>query len=134
LDAWAKEGVVELMGWQDDMVPVLRDAHIVCLPSYGEGLPKALLEAASCGKPIVATNVPGCREIVEDGVNGLLVPARDAKALATSLRKLIEDAPLRERMGIRGREIVLDHFSIDAVAKATLAVYAELLGSALAAA
>jgi glycosyltransferase involved in cell wall biosynthesis len=74
LDAWAREGLIELFGWRDDMVPVLREAHVICLPSYGEGLPKALLEAAAAARAIVATDVPGCREIVTDGVNGEAQP------------------------------------------------------------
>jgi glycosyltransferase involved in cell wall biosynthesis len=72
---------VEWQTWRNDMPAVYQAAHIVCLPSYREGLPKALLEAAASGRPIVATDVPGCREIVRHDENGLLVPARDAKAL-----------------------------------------------------
>ena len=76
--------------------------HLVCLPTYyGEGIPKVLIEAASCGCPIVATDAPGCREIVRDGENGLLVPARDAAALAAAIRRLLDDPGLRSRMGAR---------------------------------
>lgn len=127
LRAWADEGVVELFGWRDDMREVISGANIVCLPSYGEGLPKALLEAAACGRAIVTTNVPGCREVVSDGDNGLLVPARDALALAGALERLLRDADLRRRMGERGRERAVAELSSDIVGAATLELYDELL-------
>ncbi len=109
------------------MPAVFHAAHIACLPSYREGLPKSLLEAAACGLPIVTTDVPGCREIVRDGDNGFLVPARDAQALAMALRSLIDDAALRAEMGRRSREIVLAEFSQGQVIAETLAVYQELI-------
>jgi glycosyltransferase involved in cell wall biosynthesis len=131
LRVWEREGVVELFGWHDDMVPVLAQAHIVCLPSYGEGLPKALLEAAACGKPIVATNVPGCREVVTDGDNGFLVPAQEMMPLAVALERLIRDPDLRRAMGERGRRRAVASLSVDAVAGETLRLYADLLGSSV---
>ena len=121
--------MVELFGWRDDMAAIVAQANIVCLPSYGEGLPKALLEAAACGRAIVATDVPGCREAVHHEDNGLLVPARDARALADALERLILDPSLRRRMGERGRARATSEFSADVVAEATLRVYAELLAS-----
>ena len=124
---WQQEGVVEWWGHCSDMPEVLSRAHIVCLPSYREGLPKSLLEAAACAKPIVATDVPGCREIVHDSVNGLLVPARDSGALAEALRRLIDDRELRGKMGAKGREMVLNEFSEEKVTAETMAVYRELL-------
>lgn len=129
LRRWADEGIIELLGWQDDMTRVLAQAHVVCLPSYGEGLPKALLEAAACGRAIVATDVPGCREIVRDGENGLLVPPRDAAALARALERIVTDAELRARFGRRGREIAVAEFSSDVVARGTLDLYERLLAS-----
>ena len=128
LRAWADEGCIELFGWRDDMVDVLAQAHIVCLPSYGEGLPKALLEAAACGRAIVATDVPGCREIVRNEDSGLLVPVRDAVALAHALERVIGDRALRKHLGERARARATADFSSDVVAQATLALYAELLG------
>lgn len=125
--AWQEEGVVTWLGHREDMPQVYSGSHIVCLPSYREGLPKALLEAAASGRPIVATDVPGCREIVRDGENGYLVPERDSKKLASALRRLIESPSLRLDMGMRGREIALAEFSIERVAKDTLRVYDELL-------
>ena len=124
---WAQEGIMELFGWRDDMPEVLAQAHVVCLPSYGEGLPTALLEAASCGKPLVATDVFGCREVVKDGMNGFLVPAKDAPALADALEKLIRDPELRARMGAAGRKLVEDEFSLESVGARTLDVYRKIL-------
>jgi len=124
---WQQEKIVEWWGHQSDMISVLSQSHIICLPSYREGLPKALLEAAACGRPIVATDVPGCREVVHEGVNGILVPARNEFALAKALRKLIDNKDLRKQMGAKGREIVQKCFSEEIVIKETLAVYAGLL-------
>jgi glycosyltransferase involved in cell wall biosynthesis len=127
LKAWQKENVVEWMGHCNDMVATLKMAHVVCLPSYREGLPKVLIEAAACGKPIVTTDVPGCREVVRDGDNGLLVPVRDSEALSKALLQLIENSELRAQMGKRGREIASVEFSSDRVIEKTLDIYKELL-------
>jgi glycosyltransferase involved in cell wall biosynthesis len=99
----------------------------VCLPSYREGLPTTLLEAGACGLPLVATDVPGCREVVIEGDNGLLVPAGDADTLAEALRALIADPGRREVMGRRSRGRVLDNFTASIVAEATVEVYRERL-------
>ena len=127
IQQWQEERVVEFWGHQADMPAVLAKSHIVCLPSYREGLPKALLEAASCGKPIVATDVPGCREIVREGINGFLVPPRNSTALAEALIKLIANKELRLQMGSRGREIVLRDFTEQKVVAETLALYQRIL-------
>jgi len=127
LRAWREEGVVECWGFREDMPDVLASAHVVCLPSYREGLPKALIEAASCGRPIVATDVPGCREIVRHEDNGLLVPVREAAPLADALERLIADPDLRARLGARGRERVMNEFSEEHVIAATLRLYRELV-------
>ena len=85
-------GTIEWWGHSDDMPATLGRSHVVCLPSaYGEGIPKSLLEAAACARPIVTTDAPGCREVVSDGVNGLLVPLKDPGALADALKRLIGD-------------------------------------------
>jgi glycosyltransferase involved in cell wall biosynthesis len=129
LQSWHNEGYIEWIGYQADMPSILAQSHIVCLPtSYREGLPMSLLEAASCTKPIVTTDAPGCREIVQDGWNGFLVPLKDPVALADALQKLIVDPELRRIMGQRGRELVLKHFSKEIVIEQTFAVYKELLG------
>jgi glycosyltransferase involved in cell wall biosynthesis len=128
LKAWQRECVVEWFGHCDGMEKIFHTAHVVCLPSYREGLPKVLIEAAACGKPIVTTDVPGCREVVCDGDNGLLVPVRDSKALSIALRRLIDNSELRSQMGRRGREIALTEFSSEHVIARTLDVYKELVG------
>lgn len=126
LNAWRESGVVELWGRCDDMPAAFAQAHVVCLPSYREGLPKVLLEAAACSRPIVATDAPGCREIVRHGENGLLVPLRDAMSLADAIELLLGDASLRLKMGQRGRQLVESEFSDVQVALQTLAVYREM--------
>lgn len=126
LEAWHEDGVIEWWGRCEDMPEVLAHAHIVCLPSYREGLPKVLLEAAACGRALVATAVPGCREIVIDGHNGLLVPPRDAEALALAIGRLLDAPELRAKMGKHSRELVEAEFSVDLVVRQTLAVYREL--------
>jgi glycosyltransferase involved in cell wall biosynthesis len=129
LKAWQQEGVVEWCGWQDDMLSVYTNAQVVCLPSYrGEGIPKSLIEASACGRPIVATDVPGCRQVVNDGENGLLVPVRDAHALADAVCRLLTDAPLRRKMGARGREFVEAEYTTERIVSETLGIYKNLNG------
>jgi len=128
LRAWAASGVVEWWGRRENMADIFGQASVVCLPTfYGEGVPKVLIEAAASGRPIVATNWPGCREIVHEGHNGLLVPPRDPEALARALEKVLKDRDLRSRMGSRGREIVMSGFTSALVVEKTLALYRELL-------
>lgn len=126
---WAQEGVVEWWGHRDDMPVVIASSNVVTLPStYGEGVPKVLIEAAACGRAIVATDVPGCREIVRHGLNGLLVPPRDSSALAAALTRLVTDQALRGTFGRAGRVLVEEEFDVKHVVKQTLGLYAELLG------
>jgi glycosyltransferase involved in cell wall biosynthesis len=127
LREWADSGVVEWWGQQDNMPEVFARANLVCLPSHGEGVPKSLIEAASSGRAIVACEAPGCTEVVRDGENGILVPVRNAEALACALNSLIHNAPLRTRMGARGREIAVREFSDELVLPQVLAVYLNLL-------
>lgn len=124
---WQDAGIIEWWGQHEDMPQIFAQAHIVCLPSYREGLPKVLIEAAACGRPIVATDVPGCREIVRHNENGLLVPAKDPQALAVALNRLLNNAELRESMGKRGRAMVEAEFSTEYVVEQTLQLYKELL-------
>lgn len=126
LKRWHEDGDVEWWGYRTDMPAIFGDCHIVCLPTYyGEGLPKVLIEAAACGRPIVTTDTPGCRDIVRDGVNGALVAPRDVAALSAALRKLIDDKELRMEMGRRGRALVEAEFTLETVVQATLSVYRE---------
>lgn len=123
-----KEGVVEWVGHQDDMVHLINGASIVALPTfYPEGVPKILIEAAACAKPIVATNRPGCNDIVKDGVNGLLVAERDSKALARAIIKLLENPLKMIEMGNAGRKIVLESFDVTIVTRQTLSLYQKML-------
>ncbi len=123
LAQWVDLGVVEWWGRRDDMPQVLAAAHIVCLPSYREGLPKALLEAASCARPIVTFDVPGCREAVCDGENGFLVPFGVVAGLAERLGQLIHNPALRASMGAAGRLKAIREFSSERVAVETTAVW-----------
>ena len=127
LDAWTREGTVEWWGHQGDMAAVLAGATIVVLPTYGEGLPKVLLEAASVQRAVVATDVRGCRDVVRPGVTGLLVPPRDSTALARAIERLLTAKELRARFGEAGRRFAETEFAEPVVVKQTLAVYQDLL-------
>jgi glycosyltransferase involved in cell wall biosynthesis len=127
LHGWQSEGIVEWLGPVADMPGLWAKSHIAVLPSYREGLPKALLEAAACGRPMIATDVPGCREIVREDETGLLVPAKDATALADAIARLTGDAALRQRLGTRARAVAEVEFAEDVVVRETLALYRELL-------
>jgi len=127
LEAWNKEGIIEWWGWREDMRAVYEEAHIVCLPSmYREGVPTVLLEGAACGRPIITTDAPGCREAVNHNINGILVPKDDPEALADAMQKLIEDASLRGLMGEAGRKLIEQKFSRTQVVAETLRVYHSL--------
>ena len=128
LKRWQDEGVVELLGEQKDIAGLYARAHIAVLPSYREGLPKGLIEAAACGRAVVTTDVPGCRDAIEPNLTGLLVPVRDAKALADAVIRLVEDQALRRRMGAAGRQLAETAFDIRLVTQRHLEVYAELAG------
>ncbi len=126
LDAWHAEGVIEWRGHCADMPALYRAATIVCLPSYREGLPKVLLEAAACALPLVASDVPGCREICIDGSTGVSVPARDVDGLVAAIEMLLDDPTRAQELGRNARRLVEAELSITRVAAQTLALYAEL--------
>jgi glycosyltransferase involved in cell wall biosynthesis len=126
LERWQREKFVELWGWVDDMPSVISRASIVCLPSYSEGVPKALLDACAGARPIVTTNTPGCVDVVIDGFNGLVVPPRDSKSLAVALGALLRDSELRRRLGRNGRALAEKRFGVELVIKATLDAYTSL--------
>jgi len=124
--AWKKENVVTWLGACTDIAALYNQAHIAVLPSYyREGIPKALLEAAACGKPIVTTDAPGCREVVVSGENGLLVPPRDAVALAKALKTLVDYPDLRIRMGKLSRRKAEEEFAEEKVISQTLLIYTQ---------
>lgn len=129
LKSWHARKGLEWLGWREDIPTLLGEIDVMCLPSYREGLPKSLIEAAACGLPIVTTNTPGCREVVRHGESGFLVPVGDVTQLAAALKQLIQDRGLRARMGNRGAAIAAEEFSSDRVIAETLTLYEELLTS-----
>ena len=127
--AWQSEGVIEWWGRRNDIPAVWVQSHIAVLPTtYGEGVPKSLIEAAACARPIIATDVPGCREIVAHESNGLLVPVKDPAALADAIERLVTDPALRQSMGVKGRELVQREFAEPIVVRKTLDLYRSMLG------
>ena len=127
---WEASGDIVWWGERSDIAQIWAKSHIAVLPSHREGLPKSLLEAAACGRPMVATDVSGCREVVRPGETGLLVPPRDPKSLADALERLASDPELRRRMGAAARELVERELSQEAVVEQTMALYRELLPEA----
>ena len=122
---WRSSGVVEVVGYCADIAALFRNSHVVVLPSYyGEGLPKVLVEAAACGRPIVTTQSPGCRDAITPGVSGFLVPPREIPSLAAAIRKLVDDPGLRERMGRAGRQLAEERYGIEKIVAAHLEIYA----------
>ena len=108
------------------MRSVFASCHVVVLPSFGEGIPTILLEAAAAGRPLVATDVPGCRDVVVDGSTGLLVPQQDSLQLAAALERLIVDPEMRKAMGKAGREYIVQRFSSSRINRETYGIYQNL--------
>lgn len=127
LKAWHASGVVDWLGFRDDMALLLTQCNIACLPTYGEGLPKFLLEAAASGRAIVTTDIPGCRDIARNDVNALLVPPQDAESLRDAIVRLATDAELRGTFGAAGRRLVETEFSEAVVIERTLDLYRNVL-------
>ena len=127
LRGWQAEGLAEWLGQRSDIAEIWRQAHVALLPSYREGMPRSLLEAAACGRPIITTDVPGCRQVIDDGVEGILVPAREAAGLAAAMGRLAGDAGLRRSMGLAARARAEARFGVEAVVAAHLALYRRLL-------
>ena len=127
LKTWQDEKSIEWWGRRDDVPEILQQSTIACLPSYREGMPKFLLEAASAGLPIVTTDVPGCREVVINGENGYLVPPRNPEALADAIKKLLNDKTLRRKMGGKGRALVEREFGIEKIVEEILSLYQRML-------
>ena len=128
LQAWVNEGLVQWLGHVGDMAGLLASVDVVVLPSYREGLPKTLIEAAGCALPLVTTDVPGCREVVTDGVDGLLCPVREAAPLAAAIARLQDDPALAHRLGQAACAKAMAQFDETIVIDRTLDVYRELLG------
>jgi glycosyltransferase involved in cell wall biosynthesis len=124
LNEWTGSGLISWWGWQEDMAIIYPKAHIVCLPTfYSEGVPKVLIEAAACRRSLIATDVPGCREIVQDGYNGILIPPKNTKALADAIELLASDAYLRKKMGRNSKRLAVDYFSAKEIIQAYLGLY-----------
>jgi len=126
--AWQSEGVIEWLGYREDIPAVLAMSHIFCLPSYREGLSQSLLEALAAGKPVVTTDVTGCRDVVTHGDNGLLVPPKDTKLLAAAFEQLIASKELRQKFGARGRIRAVTEFGNDKIIAQTHYLYRQMLG------
>lgn len=120
---WQQTGTANFLGFQRDMVSLLKNIDIACLPSYREGLPMALLEAMAAGKPIVTTDAPGCRATIRNGKNGFLVPIQESQPLANALEKLIVDKDLRDKMGQESRNIAIEFFSKERITSEIIKVY-----------
>lgn len=127
LRAWQGEGLLEWRGHVTDMAALLAESHVACLPSYREGLPLFLAEASASGRPVVTTDVPGCRSVVIHESTGLVVAVRDARALAMALERLLLDPALRARLGRAGREFAVRELSATRVVSQTFALYRALL-------
>lgn len=127
IQCWVREGLIEWLGYVDDMPELLRSVDVVVLPSFREGLPKALVEGAACALPLITTDVPGCREVVADNVDGLLVPAKNPEALAEAIRRLQNDPELRLALGRAARKKSLARFDSRVIIRQTFELYAELL-------
>jgi glycosyltransferase involved in cell wall biosynthesis len=123
---WVDEGLLTWLGHVDDMVGLLGSVDIVALPSYREGLPRTLVEAAACGLPLITTDAPGCREVVSDGVDGLLVPVKDSKALARAIQRLQDDPMFARKLGDAARMKARTQLDERIVIQRTIEVYAEL--------
>jgi glycosyltransferase involved in cell wall biosynthesis len=126
-EAWGREPGISWLGHVDDIATVWARAHIAVLPSRREGLPKSLLEAAACGRPMVATDVPGCREVALPGKTGFLVPPDDAAALAAAIEVLARDAGLRARYGGAARTLAEERFADGAIGRAITELYLRLV-------
>jgi glycosyltransferase involved in cell wall biosynthesis len=128
LKGWQDEGVIEWWGLRSDMPAVMAQCAIFVLPTYyPEGVPKVLIEAAASARPIIATDVPGCREIARGGINADLVPPRDPVRLAGAMERLLRDPERRRAYGAAGRRIAVDEFSERQVLDETLTLYTRLL-------
>ena len=127
LQSWVDEGVIEHWGFQTDMFDVLSKASLVVLPSYREGLPKVLIEAAACGRAVLTTDVPGCRDAIIPNITGRLVPVRDASALKAEIKHLISDRGLLTKMGVEGSKLAVQNFDLRFVIEKHLNLYQSLI-------
>ncbi len=123
INDWVKEGIISSLGHQHNMEEVYKNASIICLPSYREGMPKVLLEAAASGLPVITTDVIGCREAIIPNVTGLLVPSHNAEKLAAAIKRLIDDPQMRKEMGKEGRKLAQSRFAIEIIVSSIFVLY-----------
>jgi glycosyltransferase involved in cell wall biosynthesis len=124
---WVKEGIIEYWGYRDDMPLVMAQSSLVVLPSfYAEGLPKVLIEAQACGRAVVTSDWPGCRNAITPGITGLLVPPRDAKTLADTIKILLNDRERLQAMGKAARALAEESFDVRDVVRRHLEIYRSL--------
>lgn len=126
IEIWRGIPNLSILGYQKDMAAVFRNSNLVVLPSYREGLPKVLIEAAACGRAVITTDVPGCRDAIEVNKTGLLVPVKNAAELANAIEQLVTDTALRIKMGAAGRQLAEDAFSIERVIERHLSIYQQV--------
>jgi glycosyltransferase involved in cell wall biosynthesis len=123
LERWKREGVVEVLGYRSDIAEVFAASNLIVLPSYREGLPKVLVEAAACGRAVVTTDTPGCRDAVDPGKTGVLVPPRDTESLAKAICSLLTDPMRRQQMGTAGRALAEREYAIEHIVATHLEIY-----------
>lgn len=123
LEEWTKQGIVEHWGYSTNVAETMAKSHIVVLPSYREGLPKSLIEAAACGRAVITTDVPGCRDAITPDVTGLLIPVKNAPALVKAIEQLLENSSMRQQMGRAGRALAEQAFTIENVIQSHLMIY-----------
>ena len=121
-----EEGFVEILGFQKDISSLYSRSHIICLPSYREGFPKALMEAAAASRAVVTTDVPGCRDVIIPNKTGLIVPVKNSEALANAIQDLINNPKKRKKMGEEGRELAKKEFDIKNIVQAHIEIYKNL--------
>ena len=119
-------GPVQFLGHHDDILEILNQADIAVLPSYHEGVPRFLMEAAAVGLPLVASDIDGCKSVIRQGINGFLISPKDTEAFASAVKKLVQDPELRVRMGAAGHKIVANEFDEQLIHRKFLDMYGEL--------
>ena len=128
INLWKEEGIIDLLGYRKDINFLLENSHLVILPSYREGLPKVLLEAAASGRPVITSNVPGCRDAIKENITGMLVPVKEPKTLADKIEFLLDDRDLLKKMGKEARMLAEKEFSIEKVVNKHLDLYKSFAG------
>lgn len=125
---WVEKGAVEWWGWQEDMPDIYRQCHIIVMPSHSEGLSTTILEAMSCGRAVIATDVPGCRDLVHHRQTGLLIQPGNPQELAAAIQLLVEDPGLRRSLAAAGRQMILENYSVQHINQLTLGIYRQVFG------